>query len=143
MPMVSSHAKTFEMPVGQITSDRASDKCAFATEAPLCPFRRCDMQSNHYVVGRGWDFEYKTTYAEIDMLQCESCQLIFPREIPAESALPVIYPPNYYSFTETERPNRIVKAVRGWMARKKGSVYMAMVTAPNANVIDIGCGDGR
>jgi 2-polyprenyl-3-methyl-5-hydroxy-6-metoxy-1,4-benzoquinol methylase len=55
----------------------------------------------------------------------------------------VIYPSNYYSFKETDRPNPIVKAVRGWMARKKGSFYMAMVPAGDANVVDIGCGDGR
>jgi 2-polyprenyl-3-methyl-5-hydroxy-6-metoxy-1,4-benzoquinol methylase len=101
------------------------------------------MRSNHDVAGRGWDFEYHTTHAEIDMLQCRSCQLIFPREVPAESALPFIYPPNYYSFCETDRPNRVVRAVRARMARAKGRVYMAMVTAPEANVVDIGCGDGR
>jgi SAM-dependent methyltransferase len=55
----------------------------------------------------------------------------------------VIYPSNYYSFSETTNPNRLVRAVRAWMARRKGSTYMAMVRAPEADVVDIGCGDGR
>lgn len=120
-----------------------SCKRIFDTETPTCPFRRCDMRSNHDVVGRGWDFEYHTTLDEIEYLQCRSCRLVFPRDIPAESALPTIYPSNYYAFTETENPNRVVMAIRSWMARNKGRAYMAMVPAADAEVIDIGCGDGR
>jgi len=116
---------------------------SFDTEPPRCPLRQCDMRSNHQVVGRGWDFEYQTTHIEIDMLQCDSCRLIFPREIPAESALQTIYPPNYYSFAETKYPNRLVMAIRGWVAQKKARGYMAMVNSATAHVLDIGCGDGR
>ncbi len=115
----------------------------FESELPVCPFRKCDMRSNHKVVGRGWDFEYHTTHDEIEYLQCGSCSLIFPRNIPDEAALAVIYPPNYYSFSETVRPNRVVMTVRGWMSRRKGSTYKALVSAQEAEVIDIGCGDGR
>jgi SAM-dependent methyltransferase len=120
-----------------------SELQTFEVEAPLCPLRRCDMRSDHQVVGRGWDFEYHSTREEIDFLQCRSCSLIFPRGIPVEAALPVIYPPNYYAFSETESPNRIVMAVRGWMSRRKGATYTSLVSAPEAEVVDIGCGDGR
>ena len=82
-------------------------------------------------------------HKEIDYLQCRTCQLIFPRDIPAKSALPIIYPPHYYAFTETDAPNRLVMAIRGWMARAKGRTYMAMVPSADAEVVDIGCGDGR
>src|SRR5579872_5913952 len=115
----------------------------FDSEAPVCPFRKCDMRSNHDVVGRGWDFEYASTHEEIELLQCRTCRLIFPRGIPVEAALPVIYPKNYYSFSETKRPNALVMAVRGRMSRAKGQVYMDMVRKDEAQVIDIGCGDGR
>jgi SAM-dependent methyltransferase len=101
------------------------------------------MRSDHQVVGRGWDFEYASTREEIDLLQCRSCRLIFPRGIPVEAALPIIYPADYYAFSETEDPNRVVMAVRGWMARRKGGTYRSMVSAPHAQVVDIGCGDGR
>jgi SAM-dependent methyltransferase len=101
------------------------------------------MRSNHEIVGRGWDFEYHSTHEEIDYLQCRTCQLIFPRDIPAESALPIIYPPHYYAFTETAAPNRLVMAIRAWMARAKGRTYMAMVPSADAEVVDVGCGDGR
>src|SRR4051812_45234363 len=107
----------------------------FEVEAPVCPFRRCDMRSAHDVVGRGWDFEYQTTRDEIDYLQCRSCRLIFPRGLPVPAALPIIYPPHYYAFSETVRPNRIVAAVRGWMARRKGNTYRALVTSTDADVV--------
>lgn len=116
---------------------------SFETEPPSCPFRQCDMRSHHKVVGTGWDFEYGSTHQEIDYLQCQSCGLIFPHDIPAESAMPVIYPSHYYAFSETEAPNPLVKLVRGWMAKKKGQFYIDLVKAPRAEVVDIGCGDGR
>jgi SAM-dependent methyltransferase len=125
------------------STDAVTRLRTFDVEPPICPFRRCDMQAHHEVVGRGWDFEYHTTRDEIDLVQCRSCRLIFPKGIPVEAALPVIYPGNYYSFSETENHNPIVKAVRGWMARRKGSRYMAMTSAGDAEVVDIGCGDGR
>ena len=122
---------------------RKSPLRTFESEPPVCPFRKCDMRSNHKVVGKGWDFEYHTTRDEIELLQCGSCSLIFPRNIPDDAALSVIYPPNYYSFSETTNSNRLVMAVRGWMSRRKGNTYKALLSAPEAEVIDIGCGDGR
>jgi SAM-dependent methyltransferase len=101
------------------------------------------MCSEHDVVGRGWDFEYHTTRDEIDYRQCRSCKLIFPGGIPDEAALAVIYPSNYYAFSETTNPNPLVRAVRAWMARRKGGTYTALVPGPEADVVDIGCGDGR
>jgi SAM-dependent methyltransferase len=115
----------------------------FQTEPPACPFRRCDMASNHQVVERGWDFEYHTTRCEIDMMQCRDCKVIFPRGIPNAQAMPVLYPPTYYSFTETANPNRIVRAIRNWVARRKGSFYQGLVNKESADVVEVGCGDGR
>ncbi len=57
--------------------------------------------------------------------------------------MPIIYPPNYYAFSETVKPNAIVAAVRGWMARKKGATYTRLLPAAEAQVVDVGCGDGR
>jgi SAM-dependent methyltransferase len=125
-------------------SDRAVPaERTFDVEPPVCPYRRCDMRSQHDVVGRGWDFEYHSTREEIEYLQCRSCHVIFPRGIPNEAALSVIYPKNYYAFSETDRPNKLVAAVRGWMARRKGTTYTKLVPAVEAEIVDIGCGDGR
>lgn len=132
-----------ESPLPGGADNRPVSLKTFDVEPPVCPLRRCDMRSDHDVVGRGWDFEYHTTHEELDFLQCRSCRLIFPKGIPVEAALPVIYPPNYYAFSETENPNRVVMAVRAWMAKRKGSTYRSMVPAPDAEVVDIGCGDGR
>ena len=74
------------------TEDIIGSTRDFDTEDPKCPFRDCDMRSNHQKVGAGWDFEYRTTLEEVDYIQCQYCKLIFPHEIPSESALPVIYP---------------------------------------------------
>ena len=115
----------------------------FGTEAPICPFRRCDMNSNHPVVARGWDFEYHSTHCEIDLLQCQDCRIIFPREIPNAQALPILYPSNYYSFTETANPNWVVRAIRNWVARRKGQFYQSLVGRDFVQVVEIGCGDGR
>ena len=119
------------------------DERTFDTEIPRCPFRQCDMRSDHDVIGCGWDFEYHTTREEISYSQCRGCKLIFPQGIPSVSALPVIYPPTYYSFKETDKPSKIVMAVRTWMAKQKGTFYKEMVPKDAAQVLDIGCGDGR
>ena len=34
---------------------RKSPLRTFESEPPVCPFRKCDMRSNHKVVGKGWD----------------------------------------------------------------------------------------
>src|SRR5258708_38860161 len=100
------------------------------------------MTSYERVGCGGWDFESHTRAEEIDYRQCKSCLVIFPRGIPDQAALPIIYPPNYYAFSETVKPNAIVAAVRGWMARKKGATYTRLLPAAEAQVVDVGCGDG-
>ncbi len=129
--------------LAELLLDQAPVGGRIVTEAPVCPFRRCDMSSNHDIVGAGWDFEYVTVQEDIDYLQCRVCRLIFPRAIPAASSMATIYPPHYYAFSETEHQNPLVMRVRRWMARGKGRHYEAMVASPKAWVVDIGCGDGR
>ncbi len=55
----------------------------------------------------------------------------------------LIYPPHYYSFSEKAHENPIVRLVRNWVARKKGRIYQELVMGKNAEVLEIGCGDGR
>ena len=116
---------------------------AFQTEIPRCPFGSCDMLCDRKVIGKGWDFEYHTTKDESEMVKCTHCDIIHPSRLPVSDALPVIYPQNYYAFSETTHENPLVRAVRRWVARRKGRVYRQWVRNPAANVLDIGCGDGR
>jgi 2-polyprenyl-3-methyl-5-hydroxy-6-metoxy-1,4-benzoquinol methylase len=141
-PTPQTHSRAMASAIRCVPEEKSQLR-SFDVEPPLCPFRNCDMYSDHDVVGRGWDFEYHSTRDEIDLLQCRSCRLVFPREIPVQAALSVIYPANYYSFAETESPNPVVMAVRAWMTRRKGSKYRSMMPTSVADVVDIGCGDGR
>lgn len=101
------------------------------------------MSSQHAVVAAGWDFEYETTYSEIQYLQCQACDLIFPRELPVVEALPTIYPGNYYAFSETEHENPTVRRARNWMGRRKMRTYAELLPSGPTQVLEIGCGDGR
>jgi 2-polyprenyl-3-methyl-5-hydroxy-6-metoxy-1,4-benzoquinol methylase len=115
----------------------------FETESPICPLRQCNMESHHENIGSGWDFEYHTTFKDLQFVQCQICDLIFPTEIPCKSAMPSIYPDSYYSFSETKKSNPLVQLIRSWVTRRKAIFYKNLVNNPSAQVLDVGCGDGR
>jgi 2-polyprenyl-3-methyl-5-hydroxy-6-metoxy-1,4-benzoquinol methylase len=55
----------------------------------------------------------------------------------------LIYPKNYYSFSESSHENRLVKFVRDWIESGKVARYRKLLNGPIHSIIDIGCGDGR
>ena len=115
----------------------------FITERPTCPFNKCDMASQHLEIARGWDFEYRSTLAEIELMQCQKCEVVFPRKLPVVEALETIYPPNYYAFDETKLENPIVRRFRTWAGLRKLRTYKKNMDSGPSHVLDIGCGDGR
>lgn len=115
----------------------------FSTEPIVCPFDQCDGYSNHEPIASGWDFEYQTTYAELTIVRCNDCGVIHPSQLPVRESMAVIYPPNYYSFSEKAHENPIVRLVRNWVARKKGRIFQELEMGKTAEVLEIGCGDGR
>ena len=108
----------------------------FVTERPVCPFNKCDMESEHLIIARGWDFEYRSTLAEIELMQCQKCEVVSPRQLPVVEALATIYPENYYAFDETKLENPMAKAIVP-MHRKNASGGAANSTQPNQPNINL------
>jgi SAM-dependent methyltransferase len=121
----------------------ASRAGVVVTEEPVCPFGRCRPGVDADLVGSGWDFEYDTTRDEFELVRCRSCALVHLRRLPAAEAMHVIYPSDYYSFSEAATERGIVKWVRDRIEIGKGRTYTALVGDRPATVLDIGCGDGR
>ena len=115
----------------------------FVTEHPVCPFNKCDMESEHLTIARGWDFEYHSTLAEIELMQCQKCEVVSPRRLPVVEALATIYPENYYAFDETKLENPIVRRFRTWAGQKKLRTYTKYLGDGPSRVMDIVCGVGR
>lgn len=119
------------------------DERVICTEPSKCPFGKCIPEKCSNIIAHGWDFEYGTSSQEFAFKHCKKCGLVYLAELPTASEMNVIYPDNYYSFTESNSEKMLVKLVRDHLERSKGHVYQTLVKNKNPNVIDIGCGDGR
>lgn len=73
-------------------------------------------------------------------MRCESCGHVYLSPRPAAGDLPVIYPSNYYTLSET--PGVVQKAQRVWEGRKV-NVYRDALGPGKKRILDVGCGDGR
>jgi 2-polyprenyl-3-methyl-5-hydroxy-6-metoxy-1,4-benzoquinol methylase len=60
---------------------------------------------------------------------------------PDESALPMIYPPNYYAYDFTGKQT-LGYRVKGLLDRRTAGQYMKLAAA-GSKILDVGCGDGR
>jgi SAM-dependent methyltransferase len=114
-----------------------------ATEPPGCPFARCTPAADFELLGSGWDFEYATTHQEFTYARCPRCGIVVNTTLPAPSEMARIYPANYYAFSDSKGGNPLVTAVRNRLERGKVERFRALVGADEADVVDIGCGDGR
>lgn len=95
------------------------------------------------VVARGRDYEYATSPEYFDFVRCRACGLIFLQPRPAAAAMSIIYPQNYYAYNEESGERPFVKSFRDRVERAKVRRYQALLGRDDANVVDIGCGDGR
>lgn len=114
-----------------------------ATEPPSCPFRRCTPSADFTPLGKGWDFEYATTMQEFTLARCPRCGIVANTTLPTADEMARIYPSNYYAFSDSKGGNPLVTAVRTRLERAKVARFRELVGADTAEVIDIGCGDGR
>jgi SAM-dependent methyltransferase len=112
-----------------------------ATEAAECEL--CGTARYSDPLATGWDFEYATSRQEFRIIRCSACGLVYLADRPVAEALPIIYPPNYYSFDESARENRLVKAIRDRLERRKAVAYTNLLGQGPRDVLDVGCGDGR
>ncbi len=113
------------------------------TAPAICPFAKCNCSDNANIIATGWDFEYATTHKEFPIAKCAQCHLVYLKDIPTPEEMQKIYPPNYYSFSESKSENILVKFVRDYLERIKGHKYQELLKLNTAHVVDIGCGDGR
>src|SRR5262245_45613080 len=112
-----------------------------ATEAAECEL--CGTARYAAPLATGWDFEYATSHQEFRIVRCSACGLVYLADRPVVEALAIIYPPNYYSFDESTRENRLVKAIRDRLERRKAVAYTTVLGRGPRDVLDVGCGDGR
>lgn len=114
------------------------------TEAPLSPLKGQTLPaSNALVVGEGWDFEYDTTREEYKFCLHPQTGLLYLDRLPADSEMDRIYPSNYYAFSDEATQPKIIRIVRDFLEERKVGAYKKIVKSNEANVLDIGCGDGR
>jgi SAM-dependent methyltransferase len=74
-------------------------------------------------------------------VRCTDCGLVYLDPRPARSELPTIYPDRYHAFAFTEEQFGLVYRVRRRLEARR--LLAACGTLPaDANVIDVGCGDG-
>jgi SAM-dependent methyltransferase len=120
---------------------KVSDMARMPTEEASCEL--CAGPVHYTTVAAGWDFEYNTTHEEFLLVRCARCGLIYLKERPAPEAMQVIYPPSYYSYSESEAQNDLAGALRSKMESGKIKVYLRLLGQGRRSVFDIGSGDGR
>jgi SAM-dependent methyltransferase len=101
----------------------------------LCGSPDCERTAS------GWDFEYETLPDEFHFVRCLACAHQYLRPRPGIEDLPVIYPSNYYAYSQGGNP-LVARLRRRWEAGKV-RLYRRLVGEGPRRVLDVGCGDGR
>lgn len=113
-----------------------------ARERVACPV--CGVSRSGERVASGWDFEYGTTREEFGLVRYGGCGLIYLDDRPARQSVSVIYPVNYYSYSETKHENGFVKYFRDKLESGKIRVCADCIESKGPiSIYDLGCGDGR
>ncbi|MFO1391446.1 MAG: class I SAM-dependent methyltransferase [Agitococcus sp.] len=112
------------------------------TESLTSPINNL-LLNDTQVIGCGWDFEYATTHDEFEFLQSKELGFLYLKNVPNPSEMAIIYPANYYAFSDDEKQSIIIKYFRELLEKRKVAAYKKIVRSQKANVLDIGCGDGR
>lgn len=89
----------------------------------------------------GEDFEYQTSPDSFRAMRCRSCGLIYLNPRPSISEFARIYPANYHAFEFSEEEFGLVYKVRRRLEAKR-LLNWCRDLGDEANIIDIGCGDG-
>ena len=128
---MSAHAESLAPAVsgGALPVERAA--CLFCGSSAAEP------------LARGRDYEYDTSPQSFELVRCPRCSLAYLQPRPRADAMSVIYPSNYYAYHEGERENAFVKRFRDRTERAKLRRYEEWLGSGRAELLDIGCGDGR
>lgn len=95
------------------------------------------------VHAEGYDYEYGTAPDRFRFVTCRRCGHLYLNPRPSANDLGVIYPPNYYAFSENQSGNPAVGFFRRlWEAQKVRS-FRKLVGPGRKKILDVGCGEGR
>jgi SAM-dependent methyltransferase len=89
----------------------------------------------------GRDFEYDTCSDEFHFARCLRCGHLYLNPRPSVDELGVIYPANYYAFSEGGSP--LVARLRRLWERGKVRLYRELVGQGPRRILDVGCANGR
>ena len=89
----------------------------------------------------GLDFEYDTAPNRFRFVRCRGCAHLYLNPRPAARDLGVIYPSNYYAFSEGGNP--LVARLRSAWEGGKVRLYRELVGDGPRRILDVGCGNGR
>ena len=92
-------------------------------------------------IGRGEDFEYRSSSDSFVAMRCRRCDLIYLNPRPAAEELGRIYPPHYHAYQFTAAKFGLAFRVRSRLEARRLLSY-AKGLPEGARILDIGCGDG-
>lgn len=101
----------------------------------ICPV--CSTSGKHWCTTQDW--EYRTTAVYYSYLKCPACNTLFLHEL-EENDLSIIYPPNYYSFSQ--KPNNKLFKVKDWLDTRFYNAILKKIPQDTLSVLDIGGGTG-
>ncbi|HET7086199.1 MAG TPA: class I SAM-dependent methyltransferase [Rhizomicrobium sp.] len=107
---------------------------------PACPV--CG-ESGGVRIAQGQDYEMQTCANLWPVLRCARCGAARLDPRPDDVALPVIYPPTYYSYAMSETLSPLVLWGKSVLDRLKFGAILRALARPPASFLDIGCGDGH
>jgi 2-polyprenyl-3-methyl-5-hydroxy-6-metoxy-1,4-benzoquinol methylase len=91
----------------------------------------------------GQDYEYETCRNHWRMWKCNHCSHVQLDPRPADSALAIIYPRNYYSYNMSENVSAFAMKCKALLDRVKFSSILSSPARQPESYLDVGCGDGR
>ncbi len=94
-----------------------------------------------HLIGKGKDYEYKTSEHIFSAVQCDSCSLVYLNPRPAITEFETIYPSNYHAFDFSPKKYGFVYKVRERLEANR-TLKRCKKLGNNARILDVGCGDG-
>lgn len=91
----------------------------------------------------GFDYEYHTGPDRFTFQKCRKCGHLFLNPRPSGEDLSVIYPPNYYSFSEEQTGTSLIAYFRKVWESQKVKAFRSLLGPGPKKILDVGCGEGR
>jgi SAM-dependent methyltransferase len=114
-------------------------------EAPTEPAGACAVCGGRRFapIARNMDYELLSCRNVWTFGRCEGCGHVQLDPRPRPEALPMIYPPHYYSYDMARSVGRTALAGKAFLDRLKFRGILDCLKARPQSYLDIGCGDGK